>query len=81
MSAGGGTLGTLSGYVFAELDRLNAVDVADADVLELEVKRAKATEHLVRAQVEVVDAQLDAVRLRAEFMGSQKVHVPQSLLS
>lgn len=75
------TLGRLGGYVFSELDRLDAMETGDAGALEVEIARAKAVEKLVKAQVEVANTTLETVRLRAEFMASEKVHVPRELLS
>ena len=80
-SSQGNTLSRLGAYTFSELERLEALDTADTETLELEIKRAKAVEQLVKAQVDVANATLDAVRLRAEFMGSQRVSVPRELLS
>lgn len=82
MSAGqGNTLSRLGEFTFKALERLERIDAADIEELEMEIKRAKAVESLVKAQVDVANATLDAVRLRAEFMGSQKVNVPRELLS
>ena len=82
MSTGqGNTLSRLGDFTFAALERLEKIDTTDVEALDLEIKRAKAVEHLVKAQVDVANATLDAVRLRAEFMGSQKVSVPRELLS
>ena len=80
-SSQGNALSRLGAFTFSELERLEALDTADAEALELEVKRAKAIEHLVKAQVDVANATINAVRLRAEFMGSQTVNVPRELLS
>ena len=75
------TLRRLGGYVFSELDRLDAMDVGNTDAIKVEIARAMAVEKLVKAQAEVANTTLEAVRLRAEFMASEKVHVPRELLS
>ena len=40
--AGENTLGRLNEVLFAELERLNALDVSDGDALQAEIERSKA---------------------------------------
>lgn len=76
----GNILGRLSDYALAELERVMNLDMDDDEAVRLELARAKSVETLVKAQRDVAATMLDATRLRAEFMGSSKVHVPRELL-
>ncbi len=73
------SLGLLTGYMFEEMDKLSEIDInADPEVLEAEVKRAKALGETAKIIVENAQVILEATRMRADFMGTN-VKVPREL--
>lgn len=77
--AGDNTLGRLNEVLFAELERLNALDVADDEALKAEIERSKAVQGVAREINTSARSVLDTVRLRAEWAGA-KVAQPSRLL-
>jgi hypothetical protein len=66
-TTGQNSLGRLNEALFAELDRLAAVDIKDEDAVKLEISRSKAIEGIAKTTVDNAKAILDATRMRAEF--------------
>lgn len=79
MAAGANTLGRLNEVLFAELERLNEVDVADEAALRAEVERSKAVQGVAKEINASAKTVLDTARLRAEWAGS-KAAQPSKLL-
>ena len=77
--AGANTLGRLNEVLFAELERLNAVDVTDAVALQAEVERSKAVQGVAKEINTSAKTVLDTARMRAEWAGA-KVAQPSKLL-
>ena len=73
------TLGRLNEVLFAELERLNAVDVTDAAAIQAEVERSKAVQGVAKEINASAKTVLDTARLRAEWAGA-KVAQPSKLL-
>ena len=67
MASGTNSLGRLNEVLFAELERLNAVDVTNEDAVRIEISRSKAIEGVAKTTVENAKTILEATRLRAEF--------------
>lgn len=76
---GDNTLGRLNEVLFAELERLNDVDVTDADALQAEVERSKAVQGIAKEINISARSVLDTAKLRAEWAGA-KVAKPSKLL-
>ena len=72
-------LGDLNEHLYAELDKLRAVDVRDTEMISSEVSRSKAIEGLARVVVDTANTVLDATRMRAEFSKGTVVSVPKML--
>lgn len=77
MAKGENTLGRLNEVLFAELERLNAVDVTDAAALSAEVERSKAVQGVAKeintsARSVLAHAELKA-RLRGINMATPKM--------
>lgn len=66
-TAGQNSLGRLNEVLFAELDRLSAVDIKDEDAVKLEISRSKAIEGIAKTTVDNAKTIIDATRLRAEY--------------
>ena len=66
MAKGENTLGRLNEVLFAELERLNAVDVTDAAALQAEVERSKAVQGVAKEINASAKTVLDTARMRAE---------------
>lgn len=79
MAKGENTLGRLNEVLFAELERLNAVDVSDAAALSAEVERSKAVQGVAKEINTSARSVLETARLRAEWAGA-KVAQPSKLL-
>lgn len=77
--AGENTLGRLNEVLFAELERLNAIDVTDAAALEAEVERSKAVQGVAKEINTSARSVLDTVRLRAEWAGAKTVQTSKLL--
>lgn len=76
---GENTLGRLNEVLFAELERLNAVDVTDSAALQAEVKRSKAVQGVAKEINTSARSVLETAKLRAEWAGA-KVAQPSKLL-
>jgi len=76
---GENTLGRLNEVLFAELERLNAVDVTDAAALQAEVERSKAVQGVAKEINTSARSVLETAKLRAEWAGA-KVAQPSKLL-
>ena len=72
-------LGRLNELLFAELDRLSAMDAADRDAVAAEVSRAKAVQGIASQITASSQIVLDTVRLRAEWAGSRMAKTPPML--
>ena len=79
MAAGANTLGRLNEVLFAELERLNEVDVADEAALRAEVERSKAVQGVAKEINQSAKSQLEAAQFRAEWAGAA-VAQPSKLL-
>lgn len=73
----GNTLGRLNDELFAELDRLGAVDASDADALRAEIDRAKSIEGVSRTIVDNAKVIIDATIMRANL--THEVRTPKML--
>lgn len=74
---GANTLGRLNDVLFAELERLNEVDVGDTDAMKAEIERSKAVQGVAReinasASTVLAHAELKA-RLRGINMATPKM--------
>lgn len=76
---GDNTLGRLNEVLFAELERLNDVDVTDADAVRAECERSKAVQGIAKEINISARSVLETARLRAEWAGA-KVAKPSKLL-
>ena len=74
---GQNALGRLNEVLFAELDRLSAVDIENEDAVKLEISRSKAIEGIAKTTVDNAKTVLDATRLKAEV--GQQTHMPKML--
>lgn len=77
--AGENTLGRLNEVLFAELERLNALDVSDADALQAEIERSKAVQGVAKEINTSARSVLETAKLRAEWAGA-RVAQPSKLL-
>lgn len=77
--AGENTLGRLNEVLFAELERLNALDASDADALQAEIERSKAVQGVAKEINTSARSVLETAKLRAEWAGA-KVAQPSKLL-
>ncbi|MBR2125816.1 MAG: hypothetical protein IJ943_03680 [Akkermansia sp.] len=73
------TMGRLQDALFAELDRLDAIDITDTDALKAEVERSKAVEGIARATIENVGVAIEATRLKAQYTQNATVTMPKLL--
>ena len=78
--AGENTLGRLNEVLFAELERLNALDVSDADALQAEIERSKAVQGVAKEINTSARSVLETAKLRAEWAGA-KLAQPSKLLN
>ena len=76
---GANTLGRLNEILFAELERLNALDASNEDAVRVEVSRSKAVQELAREVNASAKTVMDATRFRAEWAGSRQASVPKLL--
>ena len=76
---GDNTLGRLNEVLFAELERLDAVDVTDEAALRAEVERSKAVQGVAKEINTSARSVLETARLRAEWSGA-RVAQPSKLL-
>lgn len=66
------TLGDLNGYLFEQLERLNA-DELSLEELEIEMKRGKAVTEVAKQIIENGKLVLDAQKFRDQRMDVEKV--------
>lgn len=78
-TAGANTLGRLNEVLFAELERLNALDASDEDAVRIEVSRSKAVQEVAREVNQSARTIMDAARFRAEWSGARQASVPKLL--
>ena len=71
MANNANTLGRLNEILFAELERLNALDATDKDALEAEVERSKAVQGVAKEINTSARSVLETARLRAEWAGAR----------
>lgn len=71
------TLGRLNDALFAELERLSAVDARDPDALQAEISRAKSIEGVSKTIVENAKVIMDATIMRANL--THEVSTPRML--
>lgn len=74
------TISGVSAVLFAELNKLQAVDTADAGAIGAEVARAKAVRELAATIIDNNRFVLDLARTKAEIDGGELI-VPKGLLS
>lgn len=79
MASNANTLGRLNEVLFAELERLNALDVSDADALQAEIERSKAVQGVAKEINTSARSVLETAKLRAEWAGA-RVAQPSKLL-
>ena len=72
MANNANTLGRLNEILFAELERLNALDATDKDALEAEVERSKAVQGVAKEINTSARSVLETARLRAEWAGARR---------
>jgi len=78
-SKGENTLGRLNEVLFAELERLNALDASNEDTVRVEVSRSKAIQELAREVNTSAKTILDAAQYRAEWAGARQAQMPKLL--
>lgn len=66
---GANTLGRLNDVLFAELERLNDVDVGDKDAMKAEIERSKAVQGVAREINASASTILAHTELRARLHG------------
>ena len=76
---GENTLGRLNEVLFAELERLNAVDVTDSAALQAEVERSKAVQGVAKEINASAKTIMDSAHFRAEWAGTRQATVPKML--
>lgn len=79
MANNANTLGRLSEILFAELERLNALDATDKDALEAEVERSKAVQGVAKEINTSARSVLETARLRAEWAGARGMQTSKLL--
>ena len=77
--AGANTLGRMTDMLFEELERLNGLDVTDAEALSAEVERSKAMQGMAKEINQSAKSQLEAAQFRAEWAGARQAAVPKVL--
>ena len=73
------TLGRMTDMLFEELERLNGLDVTDAEALAAEVERSKAMQGMAKEINQSAKSQLEAAQFRAEWAGARQAAVPKVL--
>ena len=76
---GANSLGRLNEVLFAELERLDALDVTDQEALNAEVARSKAIQGMAREINTSARTVLDTAELRAEWAGAKFANTPKLL--
>jgi len=72
-------LSDLNNHLFAQLERLSDENLKKED-LEQEIKRASSISSISKDIVSNATLQLDATKLRAEYMGLKREDMPQLLV-
>jgi len=72
-------LSDLNNHLFAQLERLSDENLKKED-LEQEIKRASSISSISKDIVSNATLQLDATKLRAEYMGLKREDMPQLLI-
>lgn len=73
------TLGRMTDMLFEELERLNGLDVTDAEALAVEVERSKAMQGMAKEINQSAKSQLEAAQFRAEWAGARQAVLPKVL--
>lgn len=76
--SGTNSLGRLNEVLFAELERLDTLDVTDEDALKSEVARSKAIQSVAREINQSASTILESVQLKAHLRGI-RMDVPKLL--
>ena len=76
---GANSLGRLNEMLFAELERLAALDVTDQAALDAEVARSKAIQGVARQINASARTVLDTAELRAQWSGTKNASTPKLL--
>lgn len=63
----GNTITALTDKLFTQLDRLEAVDVSDHEMLKAEVERSRAVDDIAKTIIDSAGTMLTAARLSAEL--------------
>ncbi len=71
------TLGRMTDMLFEELERLNGLDVTDAEALSAEVERSKAMQGMAKEINQSAKSQLEAAQFRAEWAGARQAAMPK----
>ena len=72
-------LSDLNNHLFAQLERLSDENLKKED-LEQEIKRASSISTISKEVISNATLQLDATKLRAEYMGLKREDMPQLLI-
>lgn len=79
MSQNTNTLGRLNEVLFAELERLDALDVADEAALKAEMQRSQAVQGVAREINSSAATILKSAQFRAEWAGAKTAKMPKLL--
>lgn len=79
MANNANTLGRLNEVLFAELERLNALDATDEKAVAAEVSRSKAIQEVAREVNQSAKTVLGTAKMRAEWAGMKGVSTPKML--
>lgn len=74
----GGTLGELSARLFQQLDRLGAVDRADIEALDAEIRRTQAVGQMAEEIIRNANLVLTATKLKADYT-TEALNLPKLL--
>lgn len=72
-------MGRLQDVLFDELDRLNALDVSDADALKAEAERSRAIEGIAKTSIDNVNMAIEATRLKSQLTQGAAMVMPRML--
>ena len=79
MAEGQNSLGRLNEVLFAELERLDALDASDTEALRAEIDRSRAVQGVAKEINASARTILDTAQYRAEWAGAKQAHVPRLL--
>ena len=74
----GNTIVALTDRLFAQADRLSAVDVSNHDMIKAEVDRSQAIDNIAKTIIDSANLMLNATRLSAE-LNKAAVNLPHLL--